>query len=165
MHCPYCNATDTKVVDSRVVAEGTQIRRRRCCEQCGQRFTTLETQQLKLPMVVKSDGKREAFSEDKLRRGMRHALSNRPVSTEAIDDAVAHILRTAQASGASELPSRQLGHWVMEALKKLDLVAYLRFASVYLRFDDLEEFRRQIEQLEEEMQRQADAQLSLLDHD
>ncbi len=165
MHCPFCNATDTKVVDSRVVAEGSQIRRRRLCEQCNQRFTTLETQQLKLPMVVKSDGRREAFREDKLRRGMLQALSNRAVSAEAIDDAVAHILRAVHASGASELPSGQLGQWVMEELKKLDLVAYLRFASVYLRFDDLEEFRRQIEQLEQEMKLNSDAQLPLLDHE
>ncbi len=165
MHCPFCHATDTKVLDSRVIADGSQIRRRRGCEQCGQRFTTLETQHLKLPMVVKSDGSRESFNEDKLRRGMLQALSNRPVAAEAIDDAIAHILRTVLAANTSELPSRQLGQWVMEALKKLDLVAYLRFASVYLRFDDLDQFRRQIEQLEQEMKLQTDAQLPLLDDD
>ena len=148
MHCPFCSADDTKVIDSRLVAEGDQVRRRRECTSCGERFTTFETAELVLPRVIKSDGVRQPFDDAKLRSGMMHSLQKRPVSIEKIDEAVARILHRLRATGEREVKSRMVGELVMDELKKLDSVAYVRFASVYRSFQDISEFRTEIEKLE-----------------
>lgn len=152
MHCPFCSADDTKVIDSRLVAEGDQVRRRRECTACGERFTTFETAELVLPRIIKSDGVRQPFDEEKLRAGMLHALQKRPVSIENIDEAIARILHRLRATGEREVKSRLVGELVMEELKKLDSVAYVRFASVYRSFQDIAEFRTEIEKLERDKQ-------------
>ena len=131
MQCPFCKASDTRVIDSRLYEEGTQVRRRRECPQCGNRFTTFERAQLSLPLVLKSSGKPEPFDEDKLRRGMAAALYKRPVPQEALDHAIENVLRKLRASGEREVPSRRIGEWVMDELRDLDHVAYVRFASIY----------------------------------
>ncbi len=148
MHCPFCSADDTKVIDSRLVAEGDQVRRRRECTSCGERFTTFETAELVLPRVIKSDGVRQPFDDEKLRAGMMHALQKRPVSIEKIDEATLRILHRLRATGEREVKSRLVGELVMDELKKLDSVAYVRFASVYRSFQDISEFRTEIEKLE-----------------
>lgn len=147
MHCPFCQAEDTKVTDSRVVVESNSVRRRRSCELCGERFTTYETVELTLPRVIKRDGSREAFDEHKLRNGLVRALEKRPISTEQIDRAVAAILNQLRAQGDKEIASKDVGAAVMNQLKHLDDVAYVRFASVYRRFKDLEEFRTEIDRM------------------
>ncbi len=147
MHCPFCSADDTKVIDSRLVADGDQVRRRRECTSCGERFTTLETAELVLPRIIKSDGVRQPFDEQKLRSGMMHSLQKRPVSIEKIDAAVLRILHRLRATGEREVKSRFVGELVMEELKALDSVAYVRFASVYRDFQDVEAFRAEIENL------------------
>lgn len=147
MYCPFCGAEETKVNDSRLVAEGDQVRRRRQCTSCGERFTTYETAELLMPRVVKRDGSREAFDEAKLRAGLQRALEKRPVNTEALETALERIRQHLRASGEREVPSMQIGELVMQQLKKLDQVAYIRFASVYRQFKDLEEFRAEIDQL------------------
>lgn len=147
MHCPFCSAHDTKVIDSRLVAEGEQVRRRRECLACGERFTTFETAELVLPRVIKQDGTRQPFDEGKLRAGMQRALEKRPVSVERLEAAVAQIKHQLRASGEREVKSLVLGEFVMNALQGLDEVAYIRFASVYRRFQDLNEFREEIERL------------------
>src|SRR5574339_44926 len=147
MHCPFCNHEETKVNDSRLSAEGRQIRRRRECLKCGERFTTFESAELVMPRVVKSDASREPFDESKLRGSLLKALEKRPVSSEALDAAVAHICHKLRTLGEREVPSRQLGELVMEELRHLDEVAYVRFASVYRAFQDVEAFREEIEQL------------------
>lgn len=147
MYCPFCNADDTKVIDSRL-SEGNQIRRRRECLECQERFTTYETAELALPRVIKRDGRRDVFIEDKLRAGMVRALEKRPVSLEQIETAISKILHKARASGEREIPSSQIGEWVMEELHNLDQVAYVRFASVYRSFQDISEFREEISRLE-----------------
>lgn len=149
MHCPFCNAPDTKVVDSRLANEGVQVRRRRECINCGERFTTYESAELSLPRVIKSDGNRERFDEEKIRRGLVKALEKRPVASDAIDMVVSQITKRLMAEGVREIPSHQLGEWVMEALKELDQVAYVRFASVYRSFQDVNAFREEIERLVE----------------
>jgi transcriptional repressor NrdR len=148
MQCPFCKAADTRVIDSRLYEEGTQVRRRRECPHCGNRFTTFERAQLSLPMVLKSSGKPEPFEEAKLRRGMEAALYKRPVPQEAVDHAVENILRKLRASGEREVPSRRIGEWVMDELRDLDHVAYVRFASIYRSFQDVNAFREEIERLE-----------------
>lgn len=148
MHCPFCSADDTKVIDSRLVAEGDQVRRRRECTACGERFTTFETAELVLPRIIKSDGVRQPFDDEKLRSGMMHALQKRPVSIEKIDEALLRILHRLRATGEREVKSRLVGELVMDELKKLDSVAYVRFASVYRSFQDISEFRAEIEKLE-----------------
>ncbi len=150
MRCPFCNAPDTRVVDSRLAGEGDQVRRRRLCTACGERFTTYETAELGLPRVVKRDGRREAFDEAKLRKGLEHALEKRPVQTEAVDAAVERIRRRALRCGERELASQRIGEWAMDALRRLDQVAYVRFASVYRSFEDVQAFRDLVEHLEEE---------------
>lgn len=150
MHCPFCNAVDTKVIDSRLVAEGNQVRRRRECVTCEERFTTFETAELVMPRLVKSNGEREPFNEEKLRAGMEKALQKRPVSVEQIDEAVARINHSLRASGERELPSKVVGEKVMEELRKLDEVAYVRFASVYRSFKDLNEFREEIDRISQD---------------
>ena len=150
MHCPFCAANDTKVIDSRLVAEGEQVRRRRECVACGERFTTFETAELVMPRLIKSDGSRQPFDEEKLRAGMQRALEKRPVSVERLEEAIAHIKHKLRATGEREVKSRVLGELVMTELSKLDEVAYIRFASVYRRFQDLNEFREEIERLSRE---------------
>ena len=163
MHCPFCQHEDTRVIDSRVSDDGATIRRRRECEACNERFNTFETAELKLPALVKSDGRREAFDERKLRTGFERALQKRPVSAEQIDGAVRAVINALRTSGERELPSRRLGEFVMAELKKLDQVAYVRFASVYRRFADVADFREEIERLERDLPGMAAEQLPLLD--
>ncbi len=148
MRCPFCGAPDTKVIDSRLVGEGDQVRRRRKCEVCGERFTTYETVELNLPRVIKRDGSRVPFDLHKVRSGMMRALEKRPVSTEQIDQALARIQRCVIGRGDSEVPSLWIGELVMEELRRLDQVAYVRFASVYRHFEDVAAFREEIERLE-----------------
>ncbi len=148
MHCPFCKAEDTKVIDSRLVAEGDQIRRRRECTSCGERFTTFETAELVIPRVIKSDGTREPFNDNKLRNGMMHALQKRPVSIDRIDAALNHILHRLRASGEREVKARYIGELVMAELKQLDTVAYVRFASVYRDFQDVKAFRAELDSLD-----------------
>ena len=147
MHCPFCGHSETKVIDSRLAGEGRQIRRRRECLECGDRFTTFETAELLLPTVVKGDRSREPFDENKLRSGMQKALEKRPVSSEAIDAAVARICHNLRSLGEREIAARSIGEMVMEELRHLDEVGYVRFASVYRSFQDLEAFRAEIDQL------------------
>jgi transcriptional repressor NrdR len=163
MHCPFCQHEDTRVIDSRVSEDGATIRRRRECEACNERFNTFETAELKLPALVKSDGRREPFDERKLRTGFERALQKRPVSGEQIDQAVRQVIHQLRTSGERELPSRRLGEFVMAELKKLDQVAYVRFASVYRRFADVADFREEIERLERDLPGMATEQLPLLD--
>ena len=139
MHCPFCGAHDTKVTDSRLVAAGEQVRRRRECLACQERFTTFETAELVLPRLIKQDGTRQPFDEDKLRAG--------PVSVERLEEAIALIKHRLRATGEREIRSRVVGELVMDELRKLDQVAYIRFASVYRQFQDLAEFRDEIERL------------------
>jgi transcriptional repressor NrdR len=150
MHCPFCGANDTKVIDSRLVAEGEQVRRRRECLACGERFTTFETAELVLPRLIKQDGSRQPFDEEKLRAGMQRALEKRPVSVERLEAALAHIKHKLRATGEREVKSLVVGELVMGELQKLDEVAYIRFASVYRRFQDLNEFREEIDRLARE---------------
>jgi len=147
MHCPFCGHEETKVNDSRLAAEGAQIRRRRECLQCGERFTTFETAELVMPLVVKSDQRRVPFDENKLRGGLAKALEKRPVSRESLEEAVEHITRKLRSLGEREVTSRQIGEVVMEELHRLDEVAYVRYASVYRHFQDVEAFREEIERM------------------
>ena len=145
MYCPFCGANDTKVIDSRLVTNGEQVRRRRECLLCEERFTTFETAELVLPRLIKQDGSRQPFDEEKFRAGMLRALEKRPVSLERLEEAVASIKRKLRANGEREVQSLVVGELVMNELKKLDEVAYIRFASVYRRFQDLNEFRKEID--------------------
>ena len=162
MHCPFCQHEDTRVIDSRVSEDGTTIRRRRECEKCEERFNTFETAELKLPSLVKSDGRREGFDERKLRTGFERALQKRPVSDEQVDVAVRNVVHALRLTGEREVASRRLGVLVMDELKKLDQVAYVRFASVYRRFEDVADFREEIERLERDLPGMATEQLPLL---
>ena len=148
MFCPFCNADDTKVIDSRLVAEGGQVRRRRECVSCRERFTTYEAAELVMPRIIKQNGNREPFDEAKLRAGLQRALEKRPVSLESIESEIGLIKHRLRATGERELDSRVVGELVMDALKRLDQVAYVRFASVYRSFEDLSEFRDAIASLE-----------------
>ncbi|MGB0664556.1 MAG: transcriptional regulator NrdR [Pontibacterium sp.] len=147
MHCPFCNATETKVVDSRLVADGQQVRRRRECIQCHERYTTYEAAELVMPRIIKSDGSRQPFDEDKLCAGVHRALEKRPVSVEDFEAAITRIKARLRATGEREVDSRLVGEAVMEELRGLDQVAYVRFASVYRSFQDINEFREEIERL------------------
>lgn len=147
MHCPFCNTPDTKVIDSRLATDGAQVRRRRECHQCLERFTTYESVEFTLPRVVKSDGNRERFDEDKMRRGIVKSLEKRPIESEVIDQIINRIVKLLTAEGAREVPSSQIGELVMQALRELDQVAYVRFASVYRSFQDVNAFREEIERL------------------
>lgn len=150
MHCPFCGADDTKVIDSRLVANGDQVRRRRECVDCKDRFTTYELAELLMPRVIKQDETREPFDEEKLRTGLLRALEKRPVSIEQIEAALSQIKRFLQGTGEREISSRLIGEKVMEQLRSLDDVAYVRFASVYRSFQDLNEFRAELDRLEKE---------------
>lgn len=147
MHCPFCSTEETKVIDSRLVSDGYQVRRRRECGNCHERFTTFETAELIIPKIIKNDGTREPFNEEKLRRGIQHALEKRPVSADDIEQAISHIIHRLRTTGEREVPSKLVGTLAMEELKKLDKVAYIRFASVYLSFDDINQFSKEIENL------------------
>ena len=148
MHCPFCRAQETKVLDSRLVAEGAQVRRRRGCLSCGERFTTFESAELAMPRVVKQDGTYQHFDDEKLRRGMSRALEKRPVSMEQIDAALNRIKNDLRATGEREIDASLIGELVMKTLKELDEVAYVRFASVYRSFQDIEEFRKELDKLQ-----------------
>ena len=150
MHCPFCFTDDTKVIDSRLVSDGTQVRRRRECLACKERYTTYEVAELVMPRVIKQNGNREPFNEDKLRAGFTRALEKRPVSTEDIEAVINKIKHSLRATGEREVKSRVLGELVMDHLKQLDQVAYVRFASVYRSFEDLSEFQDAIESLQAE---------------
>jgi transcriptional repressor NrdR len=166
MQCPFCKAPDTRVIDSRLYEEGTQVRRRRECGHCGQRFTTFERAQLTMPFILKRSGTPEPFDEAKLRRGIDSAVYKRPVPPEAVDHAVENILRKLRASGEREVPSRQVGEWVMDELRDLDHVAYVRFASIYRSFEDVNAFRLEIDRLENlPTAEQRRSQLPLIDFD
>ncbi len=151
MHCPFCSDPETKVVDSRLAEEGAAVRRRRECLKCGERFTTYETAELTLPSVVKRDGRREDFDETKLRASMMRALEKRPVAMETIDTALNHIKHWLRTGGEREISSLELGERVMEELRRMDEVAYVRFASVYRSFQDVNAFREEIERLEKKL--------------
>lgn len=148
MQCPFCNEADTKVIDSRLVAAGGQVRRRRECQSCHERFTTFEVAELLMPKVIKQDGTREPFDEQKLRNGFQRALEKRPVSVEDIESAINGIKHYLQALGEREVQSLVVGERVMEVLRNLDQVAYVRFASVYRSFQDLNEFQEEIDRLQ-----------------
>ena len=148
MRCPFCETDETKVIDSRLADEGYVVRRRRECLKCAERFTTFETAELVMPQIVKNDGRREPFNEDKLRTGLLRALEKRPVESEAVEATVNQIKQLMRSKGDREIKAELLGEWVMEALKNLDQVAYVRFASVYRSFQDVNAFREEIERLE-----------------
>ena len=162
MHCPFCQHDDTRVIDSRESDDGAAIRRRRECAKCGERFNTFETAELKLPAIVKNDGRREAFDEHKLRVSFDRALQKRPVSETQIDAAVRAVIQALRTSAEREIPSLRVGEHVMVELRKLDQVAYVRFASVYRSFEDVQAFREEIERLERELPALDNLQLPLL---
>ena len=147
MHCPFCNTDDTKVIDSRLVADGGQVRRRRECVECGERFTTYELAELVMPRVIKSDGSRQPFDEEKLRAGLQRALEKRPVSIDEVETSLSQIKHFLQVTGEREISSLVIGEEVMKKLHKLDKVAYIRFASVYRSFQDLSEFQDELNRL------------------
>jgi len=147
MHCPFCGAVDTKVIDSRLVSDGNHVRRRRECITCEDRFTTYETAELVMPRIIKTDGSREPFNDDKLLAGLQKALEKRPVGIERVEASVNRIKAKLRAGGEREIASRQVGEAVMQELRELDEVAFVRFASVYRSFRDLDEFRQEIERL------------------
>ncbi len=155
MHCPFCHHKDTKVIDSRLAGEGEQVRRRRECVACGERFTTYETAELNMPRLVKRDGRREGFDEEKLRRGILAALEKRPISTEMVEEAISQVKKRLISSGKREVETAKLGEWVMNELIQIDQVAYIRFASVYLSFEDMDAFRETIERLEQDLSPEA----------
>jgi len=148
VYCPFCYANDTKVTDSRLIREGNQVRRRRECLLCKERFTTYETAELALPRIIKRDGCRDLFREEKLRGGILRALEKRPVALEKIEKSINNIIHKARTCGEREISSQLVGEWVMEELHNLDQVAYVRFASVYRSFQDIQEFREEVSRLE-----------------
>lgn len=150
MYCPFCHAEETKVVDSRLVADGAQVRRRRECLECHERFTTFETAELIMPLIIKRDGRREEFNIDNLRSGMLRALEKRPVSVDVLEEAIIAITQEIRRRGEREIDSRLVGELVMQALFSLDHVAYVRFASVYKRFKDVSDFRQTIDQMKKD---------------
>ncbi len=162
MHCPFCQHEDTRVIDSRLTEDGSTVRRRRECPQCSERFNTYETAELKLPTIVKTGDRREAFDEHKLRVSFERALQKRPVASHDVDSAVRVIVNDLRKSAEREVASRQLGELVMRELKKLDQVAYVRFASVYRKFEDVQAFREEIERLERDPPDLHNLQLPLL---
>ena len=151
MHCPYCSYSDTKVIDSRLISDGLQIRRRRECPDCGERFTTFESAELLMPKVIKQkNNTREPFNEQKLGEGIYRSLEKRPVGEEEIEKLIEDIKKDIRASGEREVPSRLIGEAVMKNLKKIDEVAFIRFSSVYRRFEDITEFSEEVEKLSKE---------------
>jgi transcriptional repressor NrdR len=160
MHCPFCQNSDTRVIDSRVSEDGATIRRRRECEACGERFSTLETIELKLPAVIKSDGRRDIFDARKLRQSFDRALHKRAVSEEQIEASVRAVIQQLRRTTERELPSRRVGEFVMAELRKLDHVAFVRYASVYRSFEDVADFREELDRLERDLP--GEGQLPLL---
>ncbi len=166
MHCPFCAHPETKVIDSRLAAQGSEVRRRRECQACGERFTTFEGAELVMPLLIKRDDRREPFDEAKLRHGMVTALEKRPVERDSIEAAVQRIIHRLRTIGEREVPARLVGDMVMEELRSLDEVAYVRFASVYRSFQDLTEFQEEIQRLRQLPSVLADReQMSLLPDD
>ena len=150
MQCPFCDEHETRVIDSRLADDGAQVRRRRECTSCKERFTTYESAEVVIPRIIKNDGTRAPFDERKLRLGMQRAIEKRPVASDAIEAAIGRIKRRLMRTGEREIASRALGEAVMDALRDLDRVAYVRFASVYRKFEDVSEFRDEVERLESE---------------
>lgn len=148
MHCPFCSHEETKVIDSRLAAEGRQIRRRRQCLDCNERFTTFESAELVMPRLIKNDDSRQPFDESKLRYSMLRALEKRPVASDEVEQAIGRLVHRLRTMGEREVPSRLVGELVMEELRGLDEVAYVRFASVYRRFQDITEFEEEIRRLQ-----------------
>ena len=166
MWCPFCSSDDTRVIDSRLADGGDTVRRRRECQACQERFTTFERAQLRLPRVIKSDGRREAFSEDKLRGGIQRALEKRPIDIDVVELAINRIIRKVMASGLREMPAKQIGAAVMHELGQIDDVAYVRFASVYRQFQDLEAFSEEVSRLRNQLSAEVrKRQLSLIPDD
>jgi transcriptional repressor NrdR len=163
MHCPFCGHEETKVIDSRLAGEGRQIRRRRQCLDCNERFTTFESAELVMPRLVKSDNRREPFDEQKMRGSMHRALEKRPVSSDDFEQALGRLIHKLRTMGEREVPSRLIGDLVMEELRNLDEVAFVRFASVYRSFQDVTEFQDEIRRLQEISEASASReQMSLL---
>lgn len=150
MYCPFCHAEETKVIDSRLVADGAQVRRRRECLECHERFTTFESAELIMPLIIKRDGRREPFNINNLRSGMLRALEKRPVSVDSLEDAIISITQELRRKGEREVDAQLIGELVMKELFRLDHVAYVRFASVYKRFKDVSDFRQTIDQMKED---------------
>lgn len=166
MRCPFCSVDDTKVIDSRLANEGVEVRRRRECQSCKERFTTFESAELVMPRVIKRDQSREPFNEEKLRSGILKALEKRPVEIEEVEAAINRIKHRLRSTGDREIKADRIGEWIMNELKDLDQVAYVRFASVYRSFQDVNEFREEIERLEKELPSAAKKnQISLLPDD
>ena len=166
MHCPFCGAQDTKVYDSRLAPEGDQVRRRRECTSCSARFTTFEKAELQFPRVIKNDGARENFNENKVRSGFQRALEKRSVSADDIELALNHIRRKLMTIDDREIESRMIGEIVMDELEQIDHVAYVRFASVYRDFKDVGEFADEVERLKKVPSPELrDHQLDLLKQD
>ncbi|MGV8932007.1 MAG: transcriptional regulator NrdR [Luteimonas sp.] len=163
MHCPFCQHVDTRVIDSRVSDDGATIRRRRECEACGERFSTMETIELKLPVIIKSDGRRDTFDARKLRLGFDRALNKRQVAEEQIEAAVRAVIHQLRMTTEREIASRRVGEFVMAELRKLDHVGYVRFASVYRSFEDVADFREELDRLERDLP--GEGQLPLLGGD
>jgi transcriptional repressor NrdR len=149
MQCPFCNAPDTKVIDSRLGSEGSQVRRRRECIICAERFNTHEVAELTLPFVIKSDNRRENFDPHKLKVGLERALEKRPVALEVMDTIINHIKLKARSKSDREVSSKEIGEWVMDELRQIDAIAYVRFASVYRHFQDIDAFNAEIQKLQE----------------
>ncbi len=162
MRCPFCFFEDTKVVDSRLQSSGDQIRRRRECLECRTRFTTYESAHLILPRVIKNDGRRESFNEDKLRASFLKALEKRSIDTSKIEDQIDKIKTSLRQGGEKEVRSREIGRLVMASLRILDRVAYVRFASVYRSFEDVKSFLDEVKMLEDDLSELDSAQLELL---
>ena len=150
MRCPFCQNEDTRVVDSRLTEDRDAVRRRRSCEACGERFSTMEEANLKLPYIVKSNGDREHYDQDKLARGLERALEKRPVDSDQIEYILHNIKRKLLTMGERELPAREIGELVMDELREIDQVAYVRFASVYRSFQDVDAFSDEIKRLQEQ---------------
>jgi len=150
MKCPYCGHLDNRVIDSRLNKDATITRRRRACLSCDQRFTTYERLEVMVPMLVKKDGRREAWDRQKLVIGLEKACEKRPVSRDMIDEFVDEIEHKLQDYGKKEIPSKDIGEWVMQSLQALDEVAYVRFASVYRQFKDVNEFMKELKNILDE---------------
>jgi transcriptional repressor NrdR len=157
MKCPYCKAEDTGVIDSRLSEDGDTVRRRRECHECGKRFTTYERVELNMPMVVKTNGHRVPYDREKMRTGFMRALHKRPVPTEYVEAAIVRTEQRLIALGEREVVSRMIGEMVMRELKKMDDVAYIRFASVYEDFQRVDDFREAIQQVKKPLKRKARA--------
>lgn len=149
MRCPFCSAHDTRVIDTRLADDGDQVKRRRECVACKERFTTFEVVELTLPRIIKRTGVRETFDEGKLRSGMQRALEKRPVTVDAVEAAISRIKKALVSKGEREIPAHELGELVMKELSVLDRVAFVRFASVYRSFQDVSEFTDMIAKLQQ----------------